>query len=111
MLFESSRELSQLNFKRDSLINIANLFYEKDFSFISRIEALTKISSFHNESKILPIINLLICLMWIMISITPVITKMMMADGVYEHLLKREEELTERITRIHIIELEKKINN
>ena len=111
MLFESSRELSQLNFKRDSLINIANLFYEIDFSFISKIEALTNISSFHNESKILPIINLLICLMWIMISITPVITKMMMASGVYEHLLKREEELTEIISRIHIIELEKKINN
>lgn len=111
MLFESSCELSQLNFKRDSLINIANLFYEEDFSFISRIEALTKISSFHNESKILPIINLLVCLVWIMISITPVITKMMMAGGVYEHLLKREEELTERITRIHIIEFEKKINN
>ena len=30
-----------------------------------------------------------------------------MADGVYEKLLKHEGELTEKLTRIHIVELEK----
>ena len=112
LILEKSHQLSQYNVLRDSLVSVAKHPYKADFSFSSKIEALSQIASFkNNESYILPIANLLICFMFIVLSILPIISKMLMADGVYEKLLKREGELTEKLTRIHIVELEKKLKN
>ena len=112
MLLEKSHKLITLNLKRDSLERLANHPNEADYSFISKIEALCKIASFkNNESTSLPIVNLLICIFVILICLMPIINKMMMSDGVYDILIKREGELIERITRLHIVELKKKLNN
>lgn len=112
LILEKSHQLSQYNVLRDSLVSVAKHPYEADFSFSSKIEVLSQIASFkNNESYILPIANLLICFMFIVLSVLPIINKMLMADGVYEKLLKQEEGLTEKLTRIHIVELEKKLKN
>ncbi|MDO4800646.1 MAG: DUF4407 domain-containing protein [Prevotellaceae bacterium] len=112
LIIEKSHQLNQYSILRDSLINVAKHPCEADFSFSSKIEALSQIASFkNNESKILPIANLLICFMFIVLCLLPIINKMLMADGVYEKLLKHEEELTEKLTRIHIVELENKLKN
>ena len=112
LILEKSHQLSQYNVLRDSLVSVAKHPYEADFSFSSKIEALSQIASFkNNESYILPIANLLICFMFIVLSVLPIINKMLMADGVYEKLLKHEEGLTEKLTRSHIVELEKKLKN
>lgn len=109
LIVDRTNKLDILVSKRDSLQVMSNNPNETAFSFSTKLEALSKIASFqNNESVILPITNLLICFMFILLCVLPIINKMIMTDGVYDKMLKLEEDLTEKLTRIHIEELEKK---
>lgn len=109
LIVDRTNKLDILVSKRDSLQVMSNNPNETAFSFSTKLEALSKIVSFqNNESVILPITNLLICFMFILLCVLPIINKMIMTDGVYDKMLKLEEDLTEKLTRIHIEELEKK---
>lgn len=109
LIVDRTNKLDILVSKRDSLQVMSNNPDETAFSFSTKLEALSKIASFqNNESVILPITNLLICFMFILLCVLPIINKMIMTDGVYDKMLKLEEDLTEKLTRIHIEELEKK---
>lgn len=109
-LVDSTNKLNLHLSVRDSLQVMSNNPDETAFSVTKKLETLSIIASFQrNESLILPIANLLICFMFILLSLLPIISKMMMADGVYEKMIKQEENLTDKIARIHIEELVNRI--
>lgn len=96
LLIEKSNELSRLESKRDSLISEAYHPYDANFSLISKVEALHKITSLNNGIVVF-FLNLLIVFLFVLISITPVLQLMMATSGVYEGMVLREAMLMQKL--------------
>lgn len=97
-LYAARTEIECLKQKRDSLLMIKSKIvshapYTGEVSLSQNIEALYAVT----DHGMRYMIRLFVSLLFIIVLIIPVLSKMMKVDGVYDILLSTEREITERI--------------